>query len=178
MVTNHCLLYSALSVVLQNWHFCVAKPALLECKTGTFGVQNWQFWNAKLALLECKTGSFGMALFRMWMAEWCYPLIIRHLPRGRIAVPMPYFPPLGKVERDLVFSSSTHWVTEADCNCSLTLRLPYDDAVGSWDLVVVNLFFNLFASYFLETKIMFIFAERVLAIAAFRGVPTKSWDRT
>ena len=69
---------------------------------------------------------------------------------------MSYFPPLGKVERDLVFSSSTHWVTEVDCNCSLTLCLPYDDAVGSWDLVVVNLFLNLFASYFLETKIMFI----------------------
>lgn len=44
---------------------------------------------------------------------------------------MPYFPPLGKVERDLVFFSSTHWVTEVDCNCSLTLCLPYDDAVGS-----------------------------------------------
>lgn len=87
---------------------------------------------------------------------------------------MPYFPLLGKVERDIVFLSSTHWVTEADYNCCLTLRLPHDGAVGSWDLVVVNLFLNLFASYFLETKIMFIFAQRVSEIAAFRGVPTKS----
>ena len=40
--------------------------------------------------------------------------------------------------------------------------------------LMADLGLNLFASYFLETKIMFIFAQRVLAIAAFRGVPTKS----
>ena len=28
---------------LQNAPFCVAKLALLECKTGTFRMQNWQF---------------------------------------------------------------------------------------------------------------------------------------
>ena len=48
-----------LRVVLQNRHFCIAKLAVLERKTGSFRMQNWHFWNAKLAVLENDTNCIG-----------------------------------------------------------------------------------------------------------------------
>ena len=38
----------------------IAKRTILDCKTHHFALQNWHFWNAKLAVLERKTGTFGM----------------------------------------------------------------------------------------------------------------------
>ena len=38
----------------------VAKLALLRCKTGTFALQNWHFCVAKRTVLECKMHRFGI----------------------------------------------------------------------------------------------------------------------
>ena len=43
-------------------YFGFANRTILNCKTHHFASQNWHFWNAKLALLECKTGTFGMCI--------------------------------------------------------------------------------------------------------------------
>ena len=56
---------------LQNWHFYIAKLALLECKTHHFGMQNAPFWNAKRTILE--NSANGIVL------EMCYSLIINCL---------------------------------------------------------------------------------------------------